>query len=274
MMTDPIDLYHEAMERRELAVVPVGKERVWATISEHVRATPSAPIYQLGWFRAVAAVFFTASLGLTLWFAVPRTSVLATTEDAMVVVALDDGSTIRLRPESELRSLSRGFRTRYKLTGEAWFDIAPQSSGSFVVETASASVAVIGTRFLFGERERGARVVLAEGRVRFSATSESSASVFLAPGQSSSIGADGRPTKPALADIAKETAWTSGLLLLDSMPLADIVTALSIHYGVDLILPSGWEAERIGGSLSLESIDRSLEELNRLLPEDIQVRRR
>ncbi|MEN9838973.1 MAG: hypothetical protein RL177_452 [Bacteroidota bacterium] len=274
MMTDPLDLYRDAMERREAGVEPSGKDRVWAALETHVNRAPSAPIYQLGWFRAAAAVFFTASLGLTLWFTVPRTTVLASTDESMATVTLDDGSTIRLRPDSELRSLSRGFRTRYQLTGEAWFDIAPQSSGTFVVETASASVAVIGTRFLFGERDRGARVVLAEGRVRFSATADPSASVLLAPGQASDIGADGRPTVPQSADIATETAWTSGLLLLDAMSLTDIVAALSAHYGVELVVPVGWDAERIGGSLSLDDLDRSLDELNRLLPEGIEVRRR
>lgn len=267
-MSEPLELYRLAMNSREEAVVPMGKERVWAAMNL------STPIYSMGWFRAAAAVFVTASLGLTLWFTVPRTSILATTEESMAVVKLDDGSTIRLRPDSELRSISRGFRTRYQLTGEAWFDIAPQSSGSFVVETASATVTVLGTRFVFGERERGARVVLAEGRVRFSATAEPSASVLLAPGQSSDIGPDGLPTPPSAADVASETAWTTGLLNLDAMPLSDIVTALSDHFGADLIVPAGWEVERIGGSLSLESLDQSLDELNRLLPEGIEVRRR
>ena len=273
-MTDPLELYRTAMERREAAVEPAGKDRVWESLSTYVTPAPSTPIYSLGWFRAAAAVFFTASLGLTLWFTVPRTSVLASTDASMAVVTLDDGSTIRLRPDSELRTVSRGFRTRYQLTGEAWFDIAPQSSGTFTVETASASVTVLGTRFVFGERDRGARVVLAEGRVRFSATAEPSASVILAPGQASDIGPDGRPTPPTSADIATETAWTSGLLQLDAMPLSDIVAALSAHYGVDLVLPAGWDAERIGGSLSLDDLDQSLDELNRLLPEGIEVRRR
>jgi ferric-dicitrate binding protein FerR (iron transport regulator) len=98
--------------------------------------------------------------------------------------------------------------------------------------------------------------------------------VILAPGQASDIGPDGRPTPPTSADIATETAWTSGLLQLDAMPLSDIVAALSAHYGVDLVLPAGWDAERIGGSLSLDDLDQSLDELNRLLPEGIEVRRR
>jgi ferric-dicitrate binding protein FerR (iron transport regulator) len=79
---------------------------------------------------------------------------------------------------------------------------------------------------------------------------------------------------PQSADIATETAWTSGLLLLDAMSLTDIVAALSAHYGVELVVPAGWDAERIGGSLSLDDLDRSLDELNRLLPEGMEVRRR
>ncbi len=272
---DALELYRNAMDSREGAIIPHGKERVWTVLSESILFdSPSIPIYNLGWFRAAAAVMITATLGLTLWFAVPRTSVLASTDESMALVTLEDGSTIRLRPDSELRSLSRGFRTRYQLTGEAWFDITPQSSGSFVVETASASVDVLGTRFLFGERGRGARVVLAEGRVRFSAAAQPSASVLLAPGQSSSIGGDGRPTSPQPIDIETETAWTSGFLQLNAMPLSDIVAALSAHYGVDLILPENWASERIGGSLSLESLNQSLDELNRLLPEGIEVRRK
>jgi ferric-dicitrate binding protein FerR (iron transport regulator) len=273
-MTDPLELYRTAMERREEAVAPAGKNRVWDALSAQLTVAAPTPIYSLGWFRAAAAVFVTASLGLSLWFTVPRTAVLATTDDAMAVVTLDDGSTIRLRPDSELRSTSRGFRTRYQLTGEAWFDIAPQSGGEFVVETASATVTVLGTRFVFGERDRGARVVLAEGRVRFSATADPGSAVILAPGQTSDIGPDGRPTDPAPADLSSETAWTSGLLQLDAMPLSEIVTALSAHFGVELTLPAGWESERIGGSLSLDNLDQSLDELNRLLPEGIEVRRR
>lgn len=275
MTTDPLDLYRHAMETREQSVESTGKERVWSELSEHINpAAPIGRIIPFGWVRIAAAVILTASLGLTLWFAVPRTSILGSTDESMALVTLSDGSTIRLRPDSEIRSISRGFRTRYQLKGEAWFDITPQSSGSFVVETASATVEVLGTRFLFGERERGARVVLAEGKVRFSATAEPSASVLLAPGQSSAIGTDGAPTPPAPTDIDAEIAWTSGLLLLEAMPLSEVVQALSSHYGVELTLPNGWDSEQIGGSLSLESLNQSLDELNRLLPEGIEVRRK
>lgn len=272
---EALERYRDAMVASEQTIVPLGKERVWSMLSDRILPiTKSIPIYHLRWVRFAASVIVTASLGLSLWFVVPRTSVLATTDASMALVTLNDGSTIRLRPESELSYVSRGFRTRYKLRGEAWFDIVPQSNSSFVVETVSATVEVLGTRFVFGERDRGARVVLAEGRVRFTATVDPNASVLLAPGQASVIGPDGRPTPPASADIANETAWTFGLLHLDSMPLYDVVAALSEHFGVELVLPDGWESERIGGSLSLDDLNQSLDELNRLLPEGIEVRRR
>lgn len=275
MKDDALERYRDAMVAYELTITPLGKERVWTILSDHIRPTTAPiPIYNLRWFRIAASVLLTATLGLALWFVVPRTSLLASTDESMAFVTLDDGSTIRLRPDSELRSFSRGWHTRYHLIGEAWFDIAPQSSGSFVVETASASVAVLGTQFVFGERDGGARVVLIEGRVRFSAADQLSASVLLAPGQSSAIGKDGVPTPPAPTDIQAETSWTSGLLQLNAMPLSDIVNALVVHFQVELIFPDSWASERIGGSLSLESLNQSLDELNRLLPAGIEVRRK
>lgn len=165
------------------------------------------------------------------------------------VVHLPDGSTADLNSESTLR-YQRGFavlpfrkaRTRtVKLEGEAFFDVVPDASRPFVVETHDARVEVLGTRFNVRAREAmgGARtlVTLAEGRVRVHAGRVTGSPALLdVPGDVVLVDSAGvRPARTARS-LEHVLAWRNkGFAALDE-PVVDILQEVRRRYAIHLEL--------------------------------------
>lgn len=95
---------------------------------------------------------------------------------------LDDGSTVRLGPDSALRlAFSAGERRVTLLSGEALFDVKPDAGRPFRVVTRDATTTVLGTRFDVAMLAGSTSVTVARGHVRV-ATAEGGATFDLHAG--------------------------------------------------------------------------------------------
>ena len=160
---------------------------------------------------------------------------------ALAPLALADGSTVTLAPGSEI-AYRRGLRGRTRvveLVGQARFAVEPDGR-TFRVETATASVEVLGTTFDVrawpSVRAPETAVVLVEGSVRLSG---SAGTVLLRPGETSRVGTDGVPTPPAPADVEAATAWRDGGFSVADAPLDAVAAAVEARFGRAVRLAPG-----------------------------------
>jgi transmembrane sensor len=89
-------------------------------------------------------------------------------------------------------------------------------------------VTVLGTAFNVRAGEAATRVALVHGRVRVEA---GDATAELTPGEAVTA-APGAVTAPAVADVARATAWQRGAVSFDGEPLGAVLDALARGYGV------------------------------------------
>lgn len=153
-------------------------------------------------------------------------------------VILSDGSHVQLNCGSRIacyRNFSDTLR-QLTLSGEAFFDITPDKSRPFVIQTENARVRVLGTKFNVWAREKKTRVVVQKGTVALCASDQDSGKVILNKNQMSSIENSALPQKPISVKADSLIGWISGKLIFDRTPLSEIVRELERWYNVKIVL--------------------------------------
>ena len=217
------------------------------------------------WITAAAAI-----VGLTLWHvsndagdltgdgaAAARDFLTATDETAMV--RLDDGSVVRLGPESRLTTPaahSPDAPTRQvTLDGEAFFSVAADAIRPFVVTTAAGSARVLGTRFHLAAKADELAVVVVEGRVALAGRNQE---VEVAAGQATRL-VRGSAEPVADAPPVEEVAdWLRDFLIFQDTPLAVAMREIGERYGVEFEIDDSALRER---TLTMWFHEKSLEEV-------------
>lgn len=180
-------------------------------------------------------------------------------------VRLIDGSALWLGAGSQLKytiGLPGGRRT-VELSGEAFFDVAPDSSRPFTVNTIAQRVTVLGTEFnVSAFPGEAVRTTLVEGSVEVSGGA--GRKVTLAPGQQSSLDASSGEISVAEVDTTDATSWVQGVINIDKVPLRRVLDKLSRRYDVDFDATDGEVGDivlrgSIPGGESLEVVLSALE---------------
>lgn len=141
-------------------------------------------------------------------------------------ITLADGSRIELNTDSQVRvRLSKTARTLTLVRGQAMFVVSHDASRPFIVAAGDTRVRAIGTRFEVYRTGAGARVTLAEGRVRISGPGERQP-VELSAGQRLET-TPARAARPVAIDVAAATGWTQGRLTFKETPLAEAVAEVN-----------------------------------------------
>lgn len=214
---------------------------------------------RLAWLSAAAVVLAAAVITL-LMLRSPRPVLVASAGETSVEYTTDDGSVVMLRAHSDLYRLSAaGSGARFRLEGEAFFDVTTRREGAFAVEAGDAVVEVLGTRFNVGTWSGETSVYLEEGRVRF-AHASSGKDVVLLPGQSSRT--DGDDVLPPVATVPTEhTDWLAGALEFDQQPVRLVLRELEQQYDITINVPDTLATETLSGRLLLGSVEESLRDL-------------
>lgn len=156
----------------------------------------------------------------------------------IAVATLDDGSTVRLAPESRL-SIPTGFGPdlrAVKLEGAGTFQVAPGQPKNFQVHTRNAVVIAKGTKFTVRnyEGDSATTVVVHEGSVDVRV---GKATQPLAAG-SSMIAVTGQAPRVATTAEADEAAgWTAGTLAVNNRPLREVLPLMRRWYGLTVSVP-------------------------------------
>ena len=170
-----------------------------------------------------------------------RASEFSTEHAEMVTASLDDGSVVRLAPESRLRVEPVTHRREVWLDGEAFFAVAKDSSRPFAVRTRAGSVEVLGTRFDLRVEGDELRLVVTEGKV---ALTSGTHRLLVVAGQVAHVRNGGQPVVENTVKVDSLLSWTDGFIVFQNTPLRQVARELERRYDVRVLLPDSTIASR------------------------------
>ncbi len=178
------------------------------------------------------------------------------------VVTLNSGSRIKY----PVHFLAKHKREIY-LTGEAFFDVATDSSRQFVVHTAQQQIAVYGTHFNVSayKNDLATRTVLVEGSV---GVTYNGSETRITPGQMAITRRDNKQMGIQVKHVntQKYTAWINGKLVFINQSFASILRQLERHYNITInnryqaldkqVFTASFDGEKVENILDLFSRSR------------------
>lgn len=264
LMTTPDSILTRYRTNWNGAESGVDSRAVWARIEAGMGTTAtrsSAAIIPMPqWIRyAAAAVVFVGGLLLLARFLSTTSTPIYRSQDTLASLTLPDGSGVVLRPHSTLTSLESATGTdRYRLEGEAWFQVVG-ADRVFEVVTTAGTVRVHGTRFNVRTWSGSTTVYLESGSIGFS---NRVASILLEPGHAATAESDSGPITVEPASTDNYLAWTRNELVLDATPVGEILRELEHHYNVRLTAPDSVLTIPVSGRFVMGDLDRTLQALH------------
>ena len=182
---------------------------------------------------------------------------------------LADGSRVVLGGASALRiSEARGDGPRdVWLDGEAYFDVAHDSSRAFRVHTPRSLAEDLGTRFVVRaySSDDTEVVVVAEGSVALT-VGDAPESVVLRANDVGRVTEAGAVRAVRGVDVSRYLSWMDGVVRFEDEPLADAVRVIERQYGLRIrITDSALARRRFTGSIRATSVHADLRGLALLL---------
>ncbi len=168
-------------------------------------------------------------------------------------VTLDAGSTFRYNDE-----FTGGFRSVY-LEGEAYFDIASNSAKPFQVNTPTATIEVLGTRFNVASwpSRNDVEVAVIEGRVNVRERSGNEA-VIITRGMVARL-QDHKIAVRSDVEVDNYITWMQHNAIFKNQPLVNIISTLERWHNIEIILPDDSVAqERLTINMPGESLENIL----------------
>ncbi|MFV3075048.1 FecR family protein [Niveispirillum fermenti] len=170
------------------------------------------------------------------------------------VLALEDGSRIRLAPGSAVRVRYAGDRRTVDLmAGEAFFEVSRNPDRPFTVTAGAAHVTVLGTGFNVRLGTGGADVAVRHGSVqvdRDGDTGGEAVSTTLAAGQWARLPWAG-PAVRGTGAPANVGAWSAQRLVAVAQPLSEVIADLRRYYPGAIVLTD----PELGGRIVTGSYD-------------------
>lgn len=196
----------QAAAREVLARRPLRKRRSWEQLWLPAGVVGALGLMILAWAMRDVAPLYQTEVG------------------EQRLLALDDGSRVRLNTDSAVRVVFWGDTRRVFLRrGEAFFEVAHDASRPFVVDAGGTEVRALGTRFDVRRAGDAVEVILVDGRVRVEDRRGGVAE--LAPRQQLRVTDAGLSrVRPALAGAP---SWTTGRLTFRDTPLAAAVAEVN-----------------------------------------------
>ena len=186
-------------------------------------------------------------------------------------IALDDGGTLTLGPESAVSiRYAEGRRAIVLLSGIAAFEATPvgdDETRPFVVSADEVTVRALGTRFVVERLDGGAEVSVQSHRVAVTLAEPDQGdgapvpdgdAMLLSEGEAVRAGPEGLGPLRNL-DPRDATAWQHGRLVFDRRPLGEVVAVLNRYQRTPILLGDGQMTEReVSGAFTTTDPDAVL----------------
>jgi transmembrane sensor len=218
---------------------------VFARMNKNIHETVSGrtrlSLIRSSFLKVAAISLVILSLGLAATYLVnpdifSRKVIIAAGNDQKnVEVALSDGSRIFLNRNSEF-SYRTNFGNRSRnvvLTGEAFFEIAPDASKPFIIDAGNVKVQVVGTSFnvITKNRESAVEVFVKTGKVMIYNNSGSK-TLQLDPGYIGTLNSE--ISAKTLNKNPNYLSWKTGLLVYNGQKLDVVLRDLKRVYNMDI----------------------------------------
>jgi transmembrane sensor len=146
---------------------------------------------------------------------------------------LPDGSKVRLNAASSLQFpvSFTGTQRKVTLSGEGYFDIAPNAEKTFVVAIPHVEIQVLGTEFnvmAYGD-EPAAKATLVKGSILLASGSQKT---LLQPGKEGTIHTAGITVNDV--DVEQAIAWKNGMISFVDAPLDAVMRQIARWYDVEI----------------------------------------
>lgn len=222
-------------------------DKAWQTLQaklqneEPFRNSLKTPFYQQGWTQWVAAVVvivIVSSIFLTraIW---GDTTIQTFSDPNTLVHTLADGSTVYLEANSTLTYSNRFGRNEREVTlkGEAFFDVVPDATRPFVVETKDARVQVLGTSFLVKSvSNSNFEVIVQTGTVNVSTRNDRDPKLIANAGDRIAL-IKNQLTKTT-GQVAPSLKFKQQRFQFKDESLGNIIQVINKTYGVNIVLGS------------------------------------
>ena len=236
------DIAQALLSEREIGAVDVPSLKLLDVIDAKIRRRNRLSL--AGAFAAVClplvVLCLTAFSELYGWGADPVMRSVQVPAGEHLRVLLADGSAVTLNACSELRypeTFARRRRGVRLVRGEAFFEVAPDASAPFTVETDDMSVEVLGTKFNVNAYDEGTTTVyLKEGKVRLTERVTGERKRYLmSPDELLTVDRNARKCY-AVRHTGKSTpeAWLHNNYTFTNAPLEDVAGFLERHYAVEI----------------------------------------
>ena len=174
-------------------------------------------------------------------------------------VVLADGTRVWLNSQTEIQFPVQFNHTqrRIKLTGEAYFEVAHDSSKPFLVEVNDKTIEVLGTHFNVNSYDAQMKTTLFEGSVKIS---NSLTHKILIPGQEAHV--VGKEILVKKGDLKKALAWRNNEFYFKNESMREVLKEISRWYNFEINDAQLTDQKRFSGSISR---DLKLSELLKIL---------
>jgi len=190
---------------------------------------------------------------------------LTTPRAGQFQLVLPDGTKVWLNNASSLRypTSFSGATREVQLTGEAYFEVAKNSTQPFLAKVPNATIHVLGTSFniMAYADEPAIKTTLLTGKVSINSATRQS---ILSPGEQGVLDDDGIITIAKNIDTDEVIAWQRGFFNFTGASLNDVLRQLARWYDVEVVYATASPPKytfdgEIGRNLSLTTILKHLE---------------
>ncbi|WP_421774237.1 FecR family protein [Gracilimonas sp.] len=252
------------------SVEPINSTAVWNSIHSEINTSSgSARILHLSpairRYVMAAAIVMIALVGSFLYQQLTAPTLVGESFASAETVTLPDGSAVTLRPYSTLFAMDVSDKSaKYKLSGEAYFEVAHDPSRTFSVRTDQSEVRVLGTRFILSDWGNTSTVYLQEGRIQYTAIN-SHQSIQLEPGQSSSVSETTTTPEVNSSEEAPFTDWLNNELVFQNKPVQSVFNELEQHFNISIEAQPAILQETLSGSIPLDNLGSVFSDLGLVL---------
>ncbi len=179
---------------------------------------------------------------------------------------LSDGTRVWINADSELEYPVEFIKKEriVKLSGEAYFEVAPNPERPFIVEAGGIQTRVLGTSFNIQayRNEKSVHTTLLTGSIRV-AVEHGGESVLLEPGREAIWEKGSGAIRVEAVDTEKAIAWRYGNFIFEEEDIEVVMRMLSRWYGVEFVFDGGRKKRHtFSGRMSKDqSLDSLLEAL-------------
>ena len=209
----------------------------WATISSQIATPPKAKIverrqvWRWGIGTAAAAVIVFLLVGRLFFTQSSEESwqeVVA--EKEVRQIQLPDGSKVWLKPGTRFRFPAQfeGDTRNMRLDGEAFFEVATDSSKPFIIQSEFVEVTVLGTSFNFSADSARALLTVKTGKVRFKGPLGDA--VILTKGEVGSCDQLHPKVEERLNTDPNFMSWMTGIFEFDGVNIQQVIASLNTYY--------------------------------------------